>query len=112
MKDKFKSDDDNILFAEEYVCANLLKIYDKCNDKGLKNAIDDCFSTNKCYQLMRNSEMYEGLVSEIPGSWYLYVEDKVLKRLLRNPLAVRNIKEFCEKNPWHVGFKDKIWNLL
>ena len=24
-------------------CANLLKIYDKYNDKGLKNAIDDCF---------------------------------------------------------------------
>lgn len=112
LKDTFRAADDNILFAEEYVCANMKWIFDKCQDEQLKDAIEECFSTNRCYLFMRNSESYDGLISDIPGSWYLYVEDDVLKRLLRNPLAVHNIKDFCDKNPWYKEFKEKIWNLL
>lgn len=112
LKDTFATRDENILFAEEYVCANMKWIFDKCQDEQLKGAIEECFSINNCYQFMRNPEMYEGLVSEIPGSWYLYVEDEVLKRLLRNPLAVNNVKQFCKQNPWYKDFKEKIWNLL
>lgn len=112
LKDTFSVADDNILFAEEYVCANMKRIFDKCQDEQLKDAISECFSTNRCYQFMRNPEKYDGMISEIPGSWYLYVEDDVLKRMMRNPLAVHNIKDFCEKNPWYAEFKEKIWNLL
>ena len=112
LKDKFKSDDDNILFVEEYVCANLLKIYDKCNDKGLKNAIDDCFSTNKCFQFLRNPEHNDVPESEIPGSWYLYVEDEVLNNLINTRSVLNKIKSFCDENPWHREFKDRVWNLL
>lgn len=112
LKDTFRAADDNILFAEEYVCANIKKFFDKCYDEQLRDAIEECFSINRCYQFMRNPEMYEELVSEIPGSWYLYVDEDVLKRLLKNPLAVHNIKDFCEKKPWYKEFKEKIWNLL
>ena len=112
LKDTFSAADDNILFAEEYVCANMKWIFDKCQDEQLKDAIEECFSTNRCYLFMRNPESYDGLISEIPGSWYLYVEDDVLKRLMRNPLAMHNVKQFCEQNPWYKEFKEKIWNLL
>lgn len=112
LKDTFKTKDDNILFAEEYICSNLKWIYEKSQDNQLKKAIDECFSENDCYKFLRNPELYEGLISEIPGSWYLYVKDDVLKRLMRNPLAVQKVKQFCEQNPWYAEFKEKIWNLL
>lgn len=112
LKDKFRSDGDNILFAEEYVCANLLKIYGKCNDDELKNAIDDCFSTNKCFQFLRNPEHYDVPKSEVPGSWYLYVEDEVLNNIINNRSALHNIKSFCDENPWYREFRDRVWNLL
>lgn len=57
--------------------------------------------------ILRNPEHNNAPESEIPSSWYLYVEDEVLNNLINTRSVLNKIKSFCDETPWHREFKDR-----
>lgn len=112
-KDIFKVSSDNNLYPEEWVLTNLLR-YSIDKRPELKNAIDSIFSSNSCYQFFKDPLNYSGSVSDIKGSWLLYLDDQSLTNLIANSQIRRTLKQFCDEdeNAWNINFKKKIWNML
>lgn len=103
---------DNNLFAEASVFANLVRMIKKPEYAFLASVIEECFKDNMCYKFFKNPVLYEGAISDTDGSWYLFVEDDVLKVLIENPLARHIIRQFCDKHPWANDLKDKVWGMM
>lgn len=102
----------NNIFPDEFVYANLASMSGKEHWKDIKDVIEECFKDNVCYKFMKDPQHYEGLLSEIPGQWLMYLSDEDLKVMLLNPLIRRNYRDFCDKNTWAVDMKKKLWNMM
>lgn len=112
LKDKLTAKRDRYLYPEAFVCVNLNLMLANAKYEGLKATVDEIFEDSKCYQFFKNPVMYDGLITETEGNWYMYVKDEVLKHLLENPLVRHKVREFCDENPWADSFKAKVWDMI
>lgn len=107
-----KVSSDNNLFAEASIFANLVRMVKKTEYVHLTSVVDDAFGNNRCYQFFKDPVKYKGLISETDGSWYLFVDDDVLKQLIANPLARHVVRQFCDENLWAKDLKEKVWRMM
>lgn len=103
---------DRNIYAVPSVFAHLVRMVKSPEYAYLQPIIDSTFSGNLCYQFFKDPVRYEGLISETNGSWYLFVEDDVLKILLENPLARKVVRQFCDNTPWADDLKKKMWRMI
>lgn len=112
LQNKIEVSSDNYLYTEAYVFSHLVRMVKKPKYEHLKLAVDKAFKNNKCYQFFKDPIRYEEHNSDSDGSWYLYVEDDVLKSLITNPHALHVIRLFCDQNPWANDLKEKVWRMM
>ena len=112
LQTKIEVDNDRNIYAEPSVFAHLVRMVKMPEYAYLKPIVDSAFSGNSCYRLFKDPIKYEGLISEMEGSWYLFVDDDILKRLLENPLARQVVRQFCDNTPWANELKEKVWGMI
>lgn len=112
-KDIFKVSSDNNLYPEEWVLTNLLR-YTKDKRPELSDTVDSIFSSNPCYQFLKDPLHYSGSASDIKGSWLLYIDDQVLTNLIGDSQIRQTVKQFCDDKfePPFLKFKNKIWKMI
>lgn len=112
LKDKLTAKSDRDLYPEAFVCVNLNLMLADPKYESLKPTIEELFKDNRCFRFFKNPVMYDGLITETDGNWYMFVNDDDLKLLLENPLVREKLRKFCDDNPWADTFKSKIWEMI
>ena len=112
LKDRMATKRDRDLYPEAFVCANLNLMLANTKYESLRTTVEGILKNNRCYQFFKNPVMYDGLISETEGNWYMFVNDYDLKMLLVNPLVRQIVRKFCDENPWAETFKSKVWNMI